>query len=51
MITSGEELVVRLLGQRCDFCGCIGVMNDATFSLEAAEARLRDGYEHTDVVF
>jgi hypothetical protein len=46
-ITSGEELVVRLLepcNARCDFCGCIGVMNDATFDLAAAQTRLQDGF-------
>ena len=46
-ITSGDELVVRLLepcNAKCDFCGCIGVMNDATFSLASAEARLTEGY-------
>lgn len=52
-ITSGEELVIRLLepcNAKCDFCACIGVMEDAAHDARLVRRQLEqgvaDGYRH-----
>ncbi|MCB9682087.1 MAG: radical SAM protein [Alphaproteobacteria bacterium] len=54
--TSGSQLLVRLLepcNARCDFCACVGVMDDLTRDRSEVEATLRRGFDvgYRDVAF